>query len=470
MGIVYAGISPHPPIIIEKIGKEDTQKAKATIKGLKDFAEVLKGTNPDLIVFITPHGNIFRDTLSVLQEPSELKGSFSRFGHREILYSRNNNTIFIEYLAYLCNEISFPLLQVTSAVAKKYGISTELDHGILVPLSYLDEANVNVPIVAISIGFLPYEDMYEFGMLLNKAADAYGKRVVVVASGDLSHRLTPDAPAGYFPQGSEFDAAMVDFFNTGDVFKLYELDQDFIERAGECGLRPIYIMAGLFEGLEWKSNVFSYEGPFGVGYMVAAVEGNAGQDDKRIYYKKLTGYDDRGKENCEESPYVVLARKRLELYVREGKIYDKPEGFEKDNMFSFPAGVFVSIKKNGVLRGCIGTIQPTQNNIADEIIHNAISAGTRDPRFEPVRSSELGHLVYSVDVLGKPEPVDSITDLNVRKYGVIVRKGYKTGLLLPDLEGVDSVEEQLDIAKRKAGIQPEDKSVEIERFEVRRYH
>jgi AmmeMemoRadiSam system protein A len=132
------------------------------------------------------------------------------------------------------------------------------------------------------------------------------------------------------------------------------------------------------------------------------------------------------------------------------------------------AGVFVSLKKHGQLRGCIGTIAPTCPSIADEIIQNAISAGTKDPRFSPVRESELDDIVYSVDVLGEPEPVDDVSQLDVIRYGVIVSSGYKRGLLLPNLEGVDTVEQQVEIARQKAGIgRNEDYS--LERFEVIRH-
>jgi AmmeMemoRadiSam system protein A len=169
-----------------------------------------------------------------------------------------------------------------------------------------------------------------------------------------------------------------------------------------------------------------------------------------------------------EDPYVKLARESLETYVKTGKVLKVPDDLPKE-MLEKRAGVFVSIKKRGQLRGCIGTFMPTKKNIAEEIIRNAISAGCEDPRFSPVEPEELPELVYSVDVLTKPEPVDSPDKLDPKKYGVIVKKGARTGLLLPDLEGVDTVEKQLEIALRKAGIRP-DEDYEIFRFEVVRHH
>ena len=132
------------------------------------------------------------------------------------------------------------------------------------------------------------------------------------------------------------------------------------------------------------------------------------------------------------------------------------------------AGVFVSIKKNGLLRGCIGTVFPAYDNLAEEICENAISAGTKDPRFYPVTEAELPYLKYSVDILSEPESVTDMQKLDPGKYGVIVRRANRLGLLLPDLEGIDTVAEQLRIACQKAGIDP-DAPYDIERFQVIRY-
>ncbi|MCD6082859.1 AMMECR1 domain-containing protein [Candidatus Aerophobetes bacterium] len=165
---------------------------------------------------------------------------------------------------------------------------------------------------------------------------------------------------------------------------------------------------------------------------------------------------------------VLLARKTIEAYIRQGKIISPPEDIPE--AFQKKAGVFVSLHKKGRLRGCIGTYLPTQENIAQEIIKNAISAATQDPRFPPVEEDELKDLEISVDILSEPEPVHSKQELDPKKYGVIVSKGWRRGLLLPDLEGVNTVEEQLDIAKQKAGLYGvPDEELEIERFTVTRY-
>jgi len=167
----------------------------------------------------------------------------------------------------------------------------------------------------------------------------------------------------------------------------------------------------------------------------------------------------------EMHPLVQLAKQTVESYVRNGAI-PKPEDLTPD--MRERAGVFVSIKKRGQLRGCIGTFLPTRSNVAEEVMMNAISSATQDPRFMPVRPNELAELTYSVDVLTTPEPVESADQLDPRRYGVIVECGGRRGLLLPDLEGVDTVEEQISICRQKGFIAP-DEPVKLYRFEVKRY-
>jgi AmmeMemoRadiSam system protein A len=167
-------------------------------------------------------------------------------------------------------------------------------------------------------------------------------------------------------------------------------------------------------------------------------------------------------------PLVQLAKETIENYVRQGKTIQPPRELTPE--MEKQAGTFVSIHKHGMLRGCIGTIEPTQANVAQEVIQNAISAAIHDPRFPPIMPEELADLDIKVDVLGEPEPVESLEELDPRRYGVIVKsaRDWRKGLLLPDLEGVDTVEYQVDVARRKAGIWP-DEPIELYRFEVVRY-
>ena len=196
----------------------------------------------------------------------------------------------------------------------------------------------------------------------------------------------------------------------------------------------------------------------------------SGPDESRRFLKLFrAAREEKLRQRHEaEDPFVRLARETVESYVTEREIPDVPD-WATAEMTTRRAGVFVSIHKDGKLRGCIGTFLPTRENIAREIISNAVSASTRDPRFDPVRPDELKWLEINVDVLSAPERIDSKADLDVKKYGVIVSSGSRRGLLLPDLDGVDTVDEQVDIAMRKGGISPKD-PVTLERFEVVRHY
>lgn len=169
----------------------------------------------------------------------------------------------------------------------------------------------------------------------------------------------------------------------------------------------------------------------------------------------------------EKQPHsiVKLAKEAVESYVSEGRV-PSPRRLTKE--MKDRAGVFVSIKEHGELRGCIGTSEPTQANVAEEIVANAISSATKDPRFTPIRATDLDDLEYSVDVLTAPEPIVDTDLLDPRKYGVIVQCGHRRGLLLPDLEGVDSVDQQIEICRAKAGISSEE-PIKLYRFKVKRY-
>jgi AmmeMemoRadiSam system protein A len=281
--------------------------------------------------------------------------------------------------------------------------------------------------------------------------------------------LKDTGPYGFKEEGPIFDREVTKAMDTGNFLEFLKFDEDFCEMAAECGLRSFIIMAGALDKKSVNSKLLSYEGPFGVGYSVATFE-VTGIDEERSFDEIYLKNEMKRVESLksEEDEYVRLARQTLESYVINRKKIKKPDNLSQELLIK-QAGVFVSLKLDGNLRGCIGTISPTTNSIADEIIQNAISAGAEDPRFFPVTEQELDRIVYSVDVLGQAEKIQSPDDLNPTKYGVIVSKGNKRGLLLPNLEGIDTVEKQVLIALKKAGISPSEK-YQLERFEVIRHN
>ncbi|MBC7106855.1 MAG: AmmeMemoRadiSam system protein A, partial [Firmicutes bacterium] len=347
----------------------------------------------------------------------------------------------------------------------RYRAGGRMDHGLMVPLYFVAKAGADLPLLPVSMGLLTPERLYAFGVALQRAAGRVGRPVAVLASGDLSHRLLPGAPAGYHPDGEVFDREVVRLVEAMDVEGLLRMDPGLVDRAGECGWRSLLMMLGSLDGYRVRVEVLSYEGPFGVGYLTAAFT-PLGEDPgcrrlERLGVRK--GGEPRARAG--EGYLVRLARETLECYVRG---LPPPDPGEIPEEFRAPAGVFVSLKKGGFLRGCMGTVVPQKANVVEEVMANAITAGLYDPRFPPVRPEELDELEYSVDVLGPPEPVRGLEDLDPRRYGVIVRSGRRSGLLLPDLEGIDTPAQQVAIAREKAGIGP-DEPVTLERFEVVRH-
>ena len=260
----------------------------------------------------------------------------------------------------------------------------------------------------------------------------------------------------------------MDVCGRGAFGELLDFEESFCDKAAECGHRSFVIMAGVLDGLEVEAKELSHEDVTGVGYGICTFhpgEANGERQFLPIWRRKQEAK--LAEMRAKEDNYVRLARETIEQYVSIRKRYDVPE-WATAEMTEHRAGVFVSIHKDGRLRGCIGTILPVYGSVAEEIIHNAISASTRDPRFDPIRPDELDRLEINVDVLTTPEKIESKDELDVKRYGVIVSSGGKRGLLLPDLDGVDTVDEQVDIAMRKGGISPREK-ITLERFEVIRH-
>lgn len=435
MSVKAGFIVPHPPLIIPEIGRGEERKIQKTIDSYDRIAREISQIKPDTIIITTPHSIAYSDYFHI-SPGDKAKGDFRTFGQGKV-------SMEVEYDKDLALYIS--------KEAEKYGIDAggmgarerHLDHGSTVPLYFVNKYYTDYKLVRISISGLSLEKHYEFGKVIGQVIDEMGKKVVFIASGDLSHRLKEDGPYGFREEGPIFDRQVTEAMASGDMSKLLEFDASFLDAAGECGLRSFLIMAGALGGKKIRPSLLSYEGPFGVGYAVASF-------------------------HLEESnEYLDLARKALENYILNKEVMEKPKHLSK-KLLEGKAGAFVSLHKDGELRGCIGTIIPTRESLAEEIIHNAISAGTADPRFSPVTKDELPRLVYSVDIMGEIEEVDSIEELDPKRYGVIVSKGFRRGLLLPNLEGIDTAEKQVYIALQKAGISPREK-YKLERFEVVRH-
>ena len=465
MSVLAAFAVPHPPLIVPGVGHGREAGIAATVAAYEEVARRVADLAPDTLVISSPHTTCYADYLHI--SPGRgARGDFGDFGDRadgsEVAY----DVEFVRTLAVAAEAARIP-------AGTRGERDARLDWGVLVPLHFIQACCQGFKAVRLGLaGFSPLEH-YRLGQLVQQTAAQLGRRVVYVASGDLSHKLAADGPYGYAPDGPVFDQAVCDAFAAGDFPSLLTMDPGLCERAAECGLRSFQIMAGALDGTPVRAELLSHEGPFGVGYGVAAFTpcGPEGSDPARRYEDPYRAWHEAqlARVRAAEDPYVRLARASLEHRVRTGGTLPLPEDLPAE-LAARRAGAFVSLKKDGRLRGCIGTIAPVRASLAEEIVENAVSAGCHDPRFSAVREDELAELVYDVDVLGEPEPVADRSQLDPARYGVIVSApDGRRGLLLPALDGVDTVEEQLEIAARKGGISLGEKGVRLERFEVVRH-
>ena len=435
----WACLLPHPPVLVPEVGRGREEEAEETLRGIQRLVHDLPLPAPEGVLVLSPHFRYVPGSLLLGGAPS-FRGHLGAFGAPSVSRDLAGDPEQARHFARcLSPEISCRIDTATET----------LDHASLVPLALLGRKGAFARgVVANPIG-LDRKGAYEMGRRLraNPPEGSWG----FLASGDLSHRLFPGAPAGYSPLGPALDQKVVQALRTGDPRPLLDMPDSETEEAGECGLRSVLALLGLAQG---PLEVFSYEGPFGVGYATALWLPPTSDPDAPTIH-----------------PYPLLARRALEEGLR-GKAADPeallPQRSAQAGLWDRRRACFVSLhRRDGSLRGCIGTLEPLCPSLDQEIIRNALAAGTQDPRFPPVRSEELEDLHLSVDVLSRPEPTDR-SGLDPQVYGVLVQARGRRGVLLPDLEGVDTVEQQVEIAARKAGLDPRE-PLELLRFRVERY-
>ncbi|MFC2003613.1 AmmeMemoRadiSam system protein B [Chloroflexota bacterium] len=432
------------PAVAGQFYPESPSQLKAMIEGLVS-EKVVKG---EVIGVVSPHagyiysGSVagavmskikFKDTI-IIMGPNHTGRGKPLSIMTEGVWSTPLGNVEID------SELAKRIL-ATSEYLQEDSVAHQFEHSLEVQIPFLQYFKSDIKIVPIVLSFATGSVYKQIGKEIAKAIKDLNREVVIIASSDMTH---------YEPQESaqrkdnQAIAAILDLNEDELLTRVEELDITM------CGYAPTVSLISAAKELGAKE----------VELVRYQTSGDITGD-----YSSVVGYAGIIIKKGEMHPLVKLARKTVETYVKEGKIYKSqkltPEMKQK-------AGVFVSIHKLDELRGCIGTIEPTRSKVAEEIVANAISSATRDPRFPPIAPSELEYLDYSVDVLTKPEPVTSKDQLDPKKYGVIVEAGPRRGLLLPDLEGVDSVDYQIDICRQKAGIAP-DEPVKLYRFEVKRY-
>ena len=447
-------------MIVPAIGRGSEKQIEETTAAYERVANEIAEIEPDTIVISSPHTVMYQDYFHI--SPGKgARGNFGDFGAPEVSFEEEYDTELVSEICRMADECHFR----AGTLGER---DRALDHGTMVPLYFIRKKYQGGKIVRIGLSGLPLTEHYALGMMIEQAVEKLGRRAVYVASGDLSHKLQDYGPYGFAEEGPVYDDRIMDVMSRASFGELFDFDENFCEKAAECGHRSFVIMAGAMDGRKVTANRYSHQGITGVGYGICSFYPGEHDDGRKFLDKYLDEQEKKASEQRENADaYVKLARESLESYITKGEVIPIPEGLPEE-MLEKQAGAFVSIHENGMLRGCIGTILPTTSCVAQEIIDNAVSASTRDPRFDPITPEELRWLEINVDVLGEPEDIDSPEELDVKKYGVIVSCGGRRGLLLPDLDGVDTVEQQIKIAMRKGGIEPGEK-IKLQRFTVTRH-
>lgn len=267
MAILMSALTPHPPLAIPQIGRENRLEVRDTIESMEELAREIKEKDPDLLITISPHGPVFADAISILNL-EKLQGDFADFACPEVKIIVETDQEFISKLKENAVKEEVELITLGEADLARYNYPPRLDHGVMVPLYFILETGLDVPVIPITMGLLEYEKLFRFGGVIDRIVEEMGLRAIIIASGDLSHRLKPGAPAGYNPYGEKFDRELIELLRNRQYRAVLEMDQLTIEKAGECGLRPTIIMLGAIDRRNFSSEVKSYEGPFGVGYAV----------------------------------------------------------------------------------------------------------------------------------------------------------------------------------------------------------
>ena len=460
MPIVAAYMVPHPPMIVPQVGRGSEKQITKTIRAYEAVAAGIAGIRPETIIVTSPHAVLYADYFHI-SPGEEATGDFGRFRAPEVRFAEKYDTELVKAICALAKGKDFP----AGTLGER---DRRLDHGTMVPLYFIEQQYTGFRLVRVGLSGLSHAEHYEFGQIIRQAVEQTGRKAVLIASGDLSHKLQEYGPYGFAEEGPEYDRRIMDAAGRAAFGEMLTFEESFLDKAAECGHRSFLIMAGALDGMNVEAKVYTHEDVTGVGYGICSFRPTEPNGERRFLERYRAEQEEKLRQRRErEDPYVRLARETVESWVLDRKTPGVPD-WATAEMKQNRAGVFVSIHKDGKLRGCIGTFLPTRECTAKEIISNAVSASTRDPRFDPIGPEELKWLEINVDVLSTPEPIGGKEELDVKRYGVIVSSGSRRGLLLPDLDGVDTVDEQVDIARRKAGIREQD-PITLERFEVVRH-
>lgn len=468
MSISCAVLMCHAPIVVPQVAGDRAGQCSRTTAAMTEVARRLVAHRPDMLVLISPHASRHARSWGLCTQ-SSLHGSFRRFGAAHVGLRMPGSP---EAAAHVTRAAR------AQAVAVEPFEQTELDHGALVPLHFVHQAGFTGAVLLLSPPASHTESHEALGRALAQAAADSGQRWAILASGDMSHRLIPGAPCGFDPRAQHFDDKFVELIRQGDLRGAASVEPALRALAAEDVVDSVAVAAAAVDYQSSGHRVHSYEGPFGVGYLEATLFDSAAsiapfEDDAGNYAA-----------TADEPPWQqLLAIARAAIASHVSAVYAEGVGssvaplpVRLDNPgepgnWNIPQGVFVTLRdRRGALRGCVGHVEPRHASLEAEVAACAQAAATRDTRFRPVTPHELSMLVIELSLLSAPEPVSDLTQLDPSRYGVIVSSGLARGVLLPDIAGVTTAQDQVRIAASKGRLPPDrpDQPWTIERFEVRK--
>lgn len=447
--IVFAGLMPHAPILVPGVGRKRLADAAATARAMKLVADHAMTAQPDTIVLISPHSPRLPGAFG-LWRTARLCGSLENFGSPEDAVDLPVDRAFANHLEQEAGRRGLRFWDIRDE---------PLDHGALVPLCYLTVAGWKGPTVILGLNDPGEGGLVELGQVIADTARALKRRTAVIASGDMSHRLTRSAPCGFHPQAHRFDETFIGLLKEDRPVDIPRIDPDLQDAAAE-DVVDATMVALAASGFHTEGHkVLSYEGPFGVGYGVAIL-----YEPPRTADPAAPTETHVEKKIAHFTELPAVARYAVETELRDG-LSLMP--FRAAGDLTGRRGVFVTLRtKDGELRGCMGTLAPHERDLVAETWRNALAAALRDNRFSPVTVAELSNLDYEVTVLGELEPIESPAELDPARYGVVVSAlDGRKGVLLPAIEGIETIDQQLEIARHKADLEPGE-PVSLQRFEV----
>lgn len=457
MQLKGVGVLPYLPEFI----KEEDQNEK-TIRAMKDIALDIAKTKPEVIVIVSKEGNVFSDVVSVDYEMT-LKGNLTGLDE-DVSMEKSCDMGLLEEINRRSGREELPVFMLNQDKAQDFGVEVTLSPASIIPLTFVDKVYPEYKIVQVTAGEIGREDLYKTGMIIREAIEANKKPAYVLVAENQSQALESGNET-YKEAGLAYDAQVEGDLGNENYLSLLTMDQHVVDHADTEGFEPLVLMLGMFEKIKTDTDVLSYEDIKGTGCLVSKTSFNLEGDF--ILPSVLEEYQEKKARDREvllahESEVIKMIRAAAELWIQKQRKLDLDTYLEtmqdeavKKQLVNQKAGVYVTVFKDNRLRGRMGSVSPTAENVGQALINYTIEALSYDPQFVPVEEEELPQLTFNADIVERPEIIDSADELDPVKYGVVVEQGVYRGGVLPNQPEYKKPGEQVSAALEKAGLHPE---------------